>query len=215
MLGGDGKQSTFNAFSICHWNLNSISAHDYAKTLLLKAYIAIYKFDIICISETCLDSNTSPDDNNLEISGFNLVRSDYPLNNKRGDIFIYRKHVLPFRILNVQYLQECNNFEMKYGDKVCNFISLSRFPRQTLDDFETFSQDFELNLENIAQRNHFMVIAIGNYNAKSSKWHCQDKSTFEGNVIDKITSQFGLHQVIKEPTHMLYTFSSGIDLILT
>ena len=38
--------------SIWHWNLNSISAHNYAKIYLLKAYIAIHKFDFICISET-------------------------------------------------------------------------------------------------------------------------------------------------------------------
>ena len=30
-----------NAFSICHWNLNSISGHNYAKVFLLKVYIAI------------------------------------------------------------------------------------------------------------------------------------------------------------------------------
>ena len=30
-----------NAFSICHWNLNSISALNYAKVFLLKVYIAI------------------------------------------------------------------------------------------------------------------------------------------------------------------------------
>ena len=53
-----------NAFSICHWNLNSISAHNYAKVLLLKAYIAIHKFDIICISETYLDSSTLSGDRN-------------------------------------------------------------------------------------------------------------------------------------------------------
>ena len=58
MLGGDvelnpgPKQSSINAFSICHWNLNSLSAHNYAKIFLLKAYMAIHRFDIICISET-------------------------------------------------------------------------------------------------------------------------------------------------------------------
>ena len=75
LLGGNvelnprRKQSSINAFSICHWNLNSISAHNYAKIFLLKTYYMIHKFDIICISETCLESNTSVDDNNLEISG--------------------------------------------------------------------------------------------------------------------------------------------------
>ena len=54
-------------FSICHWNLNSISAHNYAKVLLLKAYIVVYKFNIICISETYLDTTITSDDGNLEV----------------------------------------------------------------------------------------------------------------------------------------------------
>ena len=56
---------------------------------LLKAYIAIHRFDINSISETCLDSSTLPDDNNLEISCYNLIRSDHPSNNKGGGICIY------------------------------------------------------------------------------------------------------------------------------
>ena len=141
LLGGDielnpgPRQSSINSFSICHWNLNSLSAHNYAKIFLLKAYIMICRLNIICISETYLDSSTLPDDNNLEISSYNLIWSDHPLNNKQGGICIYYKLFLPLRILNVQYLQECINFEMKIGDKVCNFISLYRSPSQSLDDF--------------------------------------------------------------------------------
>ena len=57
-------------------------------------------------------------------------------------------------------------------------------------------------------------MVVGDFDAKSSNWHCQDKSTFEGNVTYNITSQFGLYQVIKEPTHIL-NISSCIDLIFT
>ena len=110
----------------------------FAKIFLLKAYIAIHRVDIICISETYLDSSNSPD---VTIWKYPvIIRSDHPSNNKRGCICIYYKHFLSsLRILIVQYLQECIKFEMKIGDKVCNFISLYRSPSQTLHDFETWS----------------------------------------------------------------------------
>ena len=100
------KRNSSNTFLIYHWNLNSISADNYAKVFLFKAYIAIHKFDIICISETYLDSSTPSDDNNLQIYGYTLVRSDHLTNNKRRDVYIYCKNFLPLRILNVQYLEE-------------------------------------------------------------------------------------------------------------
>ena len=93
------KHNYSNAFSICHLNLNSISAHNYAKVFLFKAYIAVHKFDIICISETYLDSSTPSNDSNLEISGYTLVCSDNPSNNKRGGVCIYYKSFLPLIII--------------------------------------------------------------------------------------------------------------------
>ena len=50
--------------------------------------------------------NTSSDGNNLEIFGYNLIRSDHHSKNKRGGICICYKHILPLRILNVQYFQK-------------------------------------------------------------------------------------------------------------
>ena len=84
------KRSYSNAFFICYWNLISISAQNYAKVFLLKADLAVHRFDITCISETWLDSST-PSDENLEISGYTLVRSDNPSNNKIKGVCIYYK----------------------------------------------------------------------------------------------------------------------------
>ena len=47
--------------------------------------------DIICLSETYLDSTIQSDNDNLEILGYNLVRSDHPSNNRRGGVCIYYK----------------------------------------------------------------------------------------------------------------------------
>ena len=53
---------------------------NYNKLFLLRAYIAVHKFDVICFSETYLDSTLASDDENLEITHYNLVRSDHTAN---------------------------------------------------------------------------------------------------------------------------------------
>ena len=37
-------------FSILHWNLNSMTAHNFEEINLLEAYNSINKFDVICLS---------------------------------------------------------------------------------------------------------------------------------------------------------------------
>ena len=70
--------SSNQSFSICHWNLNSISAHNYIKLSILRAYLSTHKFDVICIYETYLDSDISHEDANLEIVGYTLIRANHP-----------------------------------------------------------------------------------------------------------------------------------------
>ena len=107
LLSGDIKTnpgpilSSGQCFSICHWNLNSITAHNYAKLSLLTAYNLVHSFDIICLSETYLNSETPPNDTRLELPGYNLFRSDHPSSNKRGGVCVYYKSTLPLRILNI------------------------------------------------------------------------------------------------------------------
>ena len=182
---------------------------------LLKAYIVIHKFDIICLSETYLDSSTTSDDDDLTISGYNLIRPDYPSNNKRGGVCIYYKNLLPLRVLSIQYLQECTNFELNISGKICNFISLYRSPSQTQDKLEKLIDNLELNLETLCQNNPFLTVLIGDLNAKSKNWYCEHKSSHEGNAIENVTAQSGSQQIINEPTHISNTSSSCIDLIFT
>ena len=80
---------------------------------------------------------------------------------------------------------------------------------------ETFAGKPELNLENLVKIKAFLVVAIGDYNTKSSNWFFHDKTNFEGDTVESLISQFGLHQVIKEPTRILHTSFSHIDLIFT
>ena len=49
---GPAQKNQNKLFSICHWNLNGITAHGYVKVSLLKAYITAQNMDITCLSET-------------------------------------------------------------------------------------------------------------------------------------------------------------------
>ena len=78
------------------------------KVFLLKAYIAIHRFDIICISETYPDSRTSPDnnldnnnnDNNPVITWYGLII----LQTINEEVFVY--------IINIFYLWELSLFNI-------------------------------------------------------------------------------------------------------
>ena len=97
------KNIVSECLSIRCWTLNSISARDYFKLFLLKAYIPKFtNFDIICLSEIYLDSTVPLDDDNLVISGYNLIRSDHQI---LRCLCLYYKN-LPLRVLNISYLKE-------------------------------------------------------------------------------------------------------------
>ena len=72
-----------------------------------------------------------------------------------------------------------------------------------------------LNLNALLCGNPFLTVMIGDFNAKSKDWCSIDITSFEGSELDFLTSQFGLSQIIKEPTHILDNSRSCIDLIFT
>ena len=182
---------------------------------LLSAYISVHKFDIICLSEIYLNSEILSDDENLEIPAYNLVREDHPSNSKRGGVYVYYKTSLPFRVINVKYLQEYISFQLRIGGKCCRFSCLYRSPSQTQDEFETFLKNFELTLDKSHENNPFMTIVLGDFNGKSNNWCKSDITSLEGSKIDTIVNSYGLNQLIQEPTHILNSPSSYIDLIFT
>ena len=57
-------------------------------------------------------------------------------------------------------------------------------------------------MESITQKNPFLTVVIGDFNAKSSKRWIDDKTTQEGLKIENLISQFSLSQVINKSTHI-------------
>ena len=85
---GPKKDKSCDNFSLCYWNLNINAAHDFSKLSLLEAYNTHYMYDIICISETYLDSSVPYDDPRLNLSVYKFVKADNLSNSERGGVGI-------------------------------------------------------------------------------------------------------------------------------
>ena len=80
------KKNQQNVFHV----VNSILP--YNTLSLLTVYNAALNYDLICLTETFLDSPVDP--NNLLINGYNLLRADHPDNVKGGGVCLYYRENL-------------------------------------------------------------------------------------------------------------------------
>ena len=75
--------------TFCHQNLNCLMAHNFIKVSLLQALAVTNNHDIICLTETFLDSSIENDDDRISILGYNFFRAHHLSNTKRGGVCIY------------------------------------------------------------------------------------------------------------------------------
>lgn len=132
------------------------------------------------------------DDVYLDIRAYYLVRADLPASTKRGGACIYFRKSVPLTISDIHFLDECINFEMRLGDKVCNYISIYRLPNQSREEYEALADYLEPNLETIAKINTFLIVPLSDLKTKLSTWYENDITSYESTKIDGITSQFGI-----------------------
>ena len=203
-------------FKICHWNLNSIATDNFVKIPLLEAYAITHNFDIVCLSETYLDSSYSSDDPRLQLSGYSLVRADHPMDTKRGGVCIYYKEYISLICKpKLTPLDQCLVCELKIGNKKCFITVIYRSPTQSLEDFEKFKNGWENTILNINNSNPYLTIFIGDFNARNTFWCDSDIINTEGLDLSELSSHHNLHQLINTPTHILPNSESCIDLLFT
>ena len=82
------------------------------------------------------------------------------------------------------------------------------------DNFEAFTNNFELNIDIATANNPFLTVILGDFNTKSNLWFKGDKTTYERSKIDGVISIFRLQQIIYDPRH-IGDSSSYIDMIFT
>ena len=165
---GPKKDSSKRNFSIAHWNLNSIAAQNFVKLSQLEAYNTLHNYDLICLSETWLDSTTSIDSNDLSLKCYNLHHIDDPDNVKKGGVCVYYKETLVVQFLQTK-LDQCIASEIIFKNKSkSHVISLYRLPTETPDQFANFLQLFEELLQDIFKLKSSFILINGDFNCRNS-----------------------------------------------
>ena len=80
------------------------------------------------------------------------MTADHPNNVNRGGMCAYIKKYLPVHNLIHSYISEYLNLEVTTTNKKGYFIALYRFPSQTPNEFNSFINNLENLLINIAKR---------------------------------------------------------------
>ena len=215
MLCGDVESNPGpDTFNFCCWNLNSITSYDFLRLSLLEAYNSIYKYDLISVVETHLDD--SDDESRLQLDGYYFIKSNHPLNVKRGGVALYVKDSIP---MNQRYdlstLPECVVCEIHINKRKYFFTVVYRAPNQDQDEFKSFTDNFELLISKMQLETPYCIVITGDFNCRSTQWWADDIENTEGKLFEPLTSDLGLHQLISEPTHFMNNSKSCIDLIFT
>ena len=148
LLHGDvetnpGPNKKYKPFTCCHWNVNSLTAHNMVKLPSIAAYNTIHKYHFICISETYLDFSVPTDDRDTLINGYNLIRADHPSNNKRGGVCIYYRESLAVQLVKTNNLSQCLLCEVSITNEKGYAAVLYRSPSQNILEFDNFILSFE------------------------------------------------------------------------
>ena len=146
------------------------------KLSLLQAYNVIENYDVICLSETFLDSSNENDEN-LSINGHDMFRCNSPNNSKRGGVCIYFKESLPFSKRDgLSSLDECLVCELKFGKAKCFITSLYRSSSQSKEEFRKFEISLEATCNKISNENPMCSIYLADFNSKNQCWYSSDKT---------------------------------------
>ena len=136
------------------------------------------KYDIICISETFLDSLAN--ESSLLIPGYHLLRTDHSNNLKKGGVCLYFKDDLSLRQIETSYFSQCMLCELTIQNKVGYIVVIYHSPSQSATEFDNFLINFEKLLNHVRQLKSKFLLILGDFNAISKSWRCKDITSHKG-----------------------------------
>ena len=188
-------------FTVAHFNARSLNKNINE----LKAIIDKTNFDVICISESWLQSRTPRD--RFHIEGFNIFRMDRK-NKRGGGVCIYvRDHYLAKKI---KLPKICASPEMIWVEVEVNHqkVAIGNLYKPPKIPCKTFYEAYESLLYIYSKYDE--PILTGDFNVNMLNQDSGEVKLLQ----DSILEPFALTQLIKSPTRVTETSSTLLDLIL-
>ena len=133
---------------------------------------------------------------------------------KRGGVGLYIKDSLSsLNRSDLVTLPGCIVHKILVNRKKYFFSVIYRCPSQDLEEFKSFTSNFELMLFKMQAENPFCVILTGDLNGRSIQLWKDDIENKKGKLFEPLASDNGLHHLISQPTHLMRDSKSCIDLI--
>ena len=152
-----------------------------------------------CISGTYFDFSILVDDKRIELDGYNLIMANHTNNTRTGGVCIYYKEFLVIKVLDVHF----NNFYYaKVQQKTRNDVCAMYRSSSQNNEFDEFLHSFENLPNNIAKSSPLLTVILGDFNARSTSWWVNDKTTIEGAHLEVLTTLHGFKQLTLVPTHL-------------
>ena len=181
--------------SFVHYNVQSFAPK------MHQLYADLSSFDVLAFTETWLDNNTLTSD--IGLSNYQIPFRKDRLTDRHGGVLVYVKDTITARRkqdLEVNDI-ECVWIELKVKHKPILFGVFYRPPNSNASVLSCIQDSIALAVDTQIKD----IVITGDFNLDWFKPAARSK-------IDNICMQFGLSQLISDPTHITESSQSTIDL---
>ena len=122
---------------------------------------------------------------------------------------LYYSENLTLQLVDTPYIDQCILCEIKIQNTTGYIAVIYRSTSQSTNKFKEFLVNFDESLKQVNMLKSSFTIIIGDFDGRSRSWWSDDITSYEGSRIDSVTPTYEFHQLISDPTHLLFNSKSS------
>ena len=122
---------------------------------------------------------------------------------------LYYSENLTLQLVDTPYIDQCILCEIKIQNTTGYIAVIYRSTSQSTNKFKEFLVNFDESLKQVNMLKSSFTIIIGDFDGRSRSWWSDGITSYEGSRIDSVTPTYEFHQLISDPTHLLFNSKSS------